>query len=102
MSTEFGDLPNHMQVIVAGSVMVIGSAWGVIKFLKPFIDNLSPKTPAPGTATDTVVVSASLADSRIMGELKSSIDRLNETQEKSNILMTMLYEALVKVIMKLS
>lgn len=100
MSTEFADLPNHMQVIVAGSVMIVGSAWGVIKFIKPFIDNLTPKNP--GTATDAVVVSASLADSRIMGELKSSIDRLNETQEKSNILMTMIYEALVKVIMKLS
>ena len=98
MATDFGGLPDHIQLMVVGTVIVVASSWGVIKFIKPFIDHLTPKTTT--TATDAVVVSAALADSRIMADLKVSVDRLNETQEKSNIINQMIYEILVKISMK--
>lgn len=93
---DFGGLPDHIQIMVSGAVVLVASAWGVIKFIKPFIDHLTPKPP-PAQSTDAVVISAALADSKHIAELKASIDKLNETQEKSNIIGQMLYEILVKV-----
>lgn len=104
--TDFGGLPDHMQVMVAGSVMVIASTWGVIKFIKPFIDHLTPKPKATET-TDAVVISAALADGKTMRELTHAIEELCEKQEagnrlaeRANIVNTMLYEAVVKLTMK--
>lgn len=101
MSVEkFDGLPDHIQLIVVVSVVIIASAWGVIKFLKPFVDHLSSKSPTAST-TDAVVISAALADSKIISDLRASIDRNTEVQEKSNIILSMLYEALVKLTLKL-
>lgn len=97
---KFDGLPDHMQLIVVVSVVIIASAWGVIKFIKPFVDHLASKNPT-ASSTDAVVISAALADGRNISELRASIDKLNETQEKSNIIGTMIYEALVRLTMKL-
>lgn len=99
MDKDFAGLPDHMQVIVAGTVMIVASTWGVIKFIKPFIDQLTPK-PTTRT-TDAVVLSADIADGKALSMLRHSVDRLNETQEKSNIIMGMLYETLVKITIKM-
>lgn len=99
MSAEFGDLPSHMKVIVTGTVVIVGSAWGLIKFIKPFIDNITPKPTT--TATDAVVISAALADGKVISELRASLDRNTEVNEKTNIILTLLYEAVVKLTMKL-
>lgn len=99
MTSDIGDLPGHIQLAVVGSVVVISSVWGVLKFLRPFIDNLNPKNEASKT-TDAVIISAALADSKLMSDLKHSIDRLCESQEKGNIIHTMLYEAITRLIQK--
>lgn len=95
-----------MQVMVAGSVVLIGSAWGVIKFIKPFIDHLTPKPKASET-TDAVVISAALADSKSIRDLTVAIEQLadhqkmsNQLAQQSHVINTMLYEAMVRLTMK--
>lgn len=80
--------------------MVIASAWGVIKFIKPLIDHFTPKTPPPAASTDAVVISAALADSKSIHELTQKIDKLCEVQEKGNIINQMLYEAVTRLTLK--
>lgn len=99
MTTDIGGLPEHMQLAVVGSVVVISSVWGVVKFLRPFIDNLTPRRQT-GATTDTVVISAALADGKLMSDLTHSVDRLCEAQEKGNVINTMLFEAITRLIHK--
>lgn len=99
MTTDIGGLPEHMKLMVVGTVIVVSSVWGVIKFLKPFIDNLAPKSQTP-KETDAVVISAALADGKIMSNLTHSVDRLAEATEKGNIINTMLLEAITRLIHK--
>jgi hypothetical protein len=105
VATDIGALPDHMQLMVVGSVVVISSVWGVVKFLRPFIDNLSSK-PSQHT-TDAVVISAALADGRLMHDLTSAVNRLceaeergNETKMRGNIINEMLLEAINRLIHK--
>ena len=88
-----------MKLMVVGTVVVISSVWGVVKFLKPFIDSMAPKGGTP-TTTDAVVISAALADGKLMSDLRHSIDRLSESQEKANIINTMLIEVITRLIHK--
>lgn len=104
--TDFGGLPDHIQIMVAGSVMIIGSAWGVIKFIKPFIDHLTPK-PKATESTDAVVISAALADGKSIRDLTHAIEQLcyhqqasNRLAEQAHIVNTMLYEVMVRLSMK--
>lgn len=107
MAGDFGSLPAHMQVMVTGTVVLVASTWGVIKFIKPFIDNIAPKNS--NTAhTDAVVISADISDSRPILLLKHSIEELKDTQERSNeiieknnILLSMIYQVLVQVSTKI-
>lgn len=96
---DIGGLPDHMQVMVVGAVIVVSSVWGVIKFIKPFIDHLAPKSQT-SQSTDAVVISAALADSKPVRELTESIDRLCEVQHKGNIINQMLLEAITRLIHK--
>lgn len=98
--TDFGGLPDHIQVMVAGTVVVVASSWGVIKFIKPLIDQLAPKPQTSPQTTDAVVLSASFADSKAMSDLTHSIDRMCEAQEKGNIINTMLIEVITRLIHK--
>jgi hypothetical protein len=97
---DFGGLPDHMQIMVAGTVVVIASAYGVIKFIKPFIDHLTPKGPAAGQSTDTVVISAAFADRQTMKDFTESVDKLRECQAESNIINKMLLDAINRLIHK--
>lgn len=104
---DIGGLPDHMQLMVVGSVIVISSVWGVVKFIKPFIDNLAPKAKAQGQSTDAVIISAALADGKLMAELTRSVDMLRESQEKSNaihdrgnVINQMLMEAVTRLVLK--
>lgn len=106
MTTDIGALPDHMQLMVVGSVVVISSIWGVVKFLRPFIDNLTPKNHS-GHTTDAVVISAALADGRLMHDLTAAVNRLceaeergNETKMRGNIINEMLLEAINRLIHK--
>lgn len=106
MTTDIGALPDHMQLMVVGSVVVISSVWGVVKFLRPFIDNLAPKNQTPKT-TDAVVISAALADGKLMHDLTGAVNRLceaeergNEARMKGNIINEMLLEAINRLIHK--
>lgn len=96
-----------MQMMVVGTVIVVASSWGVIKFIKPFVDQLVPKPQALPQNTNTVVLPAAFVDSKAMSDLQHSIDRLcesqdraNETCEKSNIINQMLLEAINRLIHK--
>jgi formaldehyde-activating enzyme involved in methanogenesis len=107
VSEQFTALAPHLQVIV-GVLTVSGAGiWGVIKFFKPFIDNVH-KTPLPSAkSTDAVVISAALADSKFMTALSDSIDKLCESQDEANkhaikraIIDEMLLEAITRLIHK--
>jgi hypothetical protein len=77
----------------------VASLWGVIKFIKPLIDHFTPKPPA-ASSTDAVVVSASLADSKAIARLGDSIDKMAKSQEKTNLLLQMLLEAITRLTYK--
>jgi len=89
-----------MQIMVVGAVITISSVWGVAKFIKPFIDHLTPKAKPQGQSTDAVIISATLADGKLMSDLTRSVDRLSEAQEKGNVINAMLYEAITRLIHK--
>lgn len=99
MTTDIGGLPEHMQLAVVGSVVVISSVWGVVKFLRPFIDNLSPKNQTP-KETDTVVISAMFADRQTIKDFTESVDQLRECQRETNIINKMLLDAINRLIHK--
>lgn len=96
--TDIGGLPDHMQLMVVGTVTIVASVWGVIKFIKPFIDHLTPK-PTEKT-TDAVVISAALADSKTIAELNHSIERMVDVQTESNVINRMLLDAIHRLIHK--
>ena len=79
MYEAFNALAPHLQVVVAVVILIVCGCWAVIKFTKPFIDNINKQPNLK--ATDAVVISAALADSHIINSLKESIDRANETNE---------------------
>lgn len=95
---DFGGLPDHIQIMVVGIVITVGSLWGVIKFIKPFIDHLAPKQTEK--TTDAVVISAAFADTKNISELRNSIDRLIAAQTESNTINRMLLEAIHRLIHK--
>ncbi len=74
--TDISALPDSQQYMVVGTVVVITSVWAVIKFLKPFIDHLTPKPSATGS-TDTVVISGAFADTKPIALLNANVERLN-------------------------
>ena len=84
--------------MVVGVVITVGSLWGVIKFIKPFIDHLAPKQSEK--TTDAVVISAALADSKNISELKISIEKLTSVQAESNVINRMLLDAMHRLIHK--
>lgn len=98
MAEQYAALAPHLQIIVGAMILAGSGIWGVIKFFRPFIDSIhKPSTVQP---TDAVMISASLADGKMMGELKDSIERLAEAQEKANIINTMMLEAIIKLTLK--
>ncbi len=106
MSEQFTALAPHLQIIVAVLTLVGTGIWGVVKFFKPFIDNVHKTLPSAKT-TDAVVISAALADGKMMADLKHSVDKLCETQErgneareKANIINQMLLEAITRLVLK--
>ena len=96
--TDFGGLSDHQQIIVTGIIIIVGSLWGVLKFLKPFIDQLTPKNS--DKTSDAVVISAALADTKSIADLRNSIDRLITIQAESNTINRMLLEAIHRLIHK--
>lgn len=98
MSADIGGLPDHMQLMVVGTVITVSSIWGVVKFLKPLIDNLTPKETAK--TTDAVVISAALADGKPIRELTESVDKLCASQDKGNIINQMLLDAVLRLVHK--
>ncbi len=75
MTSDLSGLPYLQQIMVVGTVIVVSSVWGVTKFLKPFLDNITPKTPA--RTTDSVVISGAFADSQPINALNVNIERMN-------------------------
>ena len=96
--TDFGGLPDHIQIMVVGTVITVGSVWGVIKFIKPFIDHLTPKQSEK--TTDAVVISAALADSKNIADLKNSIEKLISVQAETNVINRMMLDAMHRLIHK--
>lgn len=100
MSEQFSALAPHLQGVVGVLILVGSGTWAVIKFFKPFIDNIHKPAPETAKPVDAVVVSAALADSRAMHTLAESIDRNTETHERGNIINQMLLEAITRLVLK--
>lgn len=101
---DISSLPDHQQIVVVMLVLVVSGVWAVTKFLKPFIDSITPKpVSAPGTA-DAVVISGAFADSKPIKELTESVDRLNGNieelilcQRSGNMEARLLVEAMTRL-----
>jgi len=98
VSEQYDALAPHLQTVVGLLILVGSGIWAVVKFFRPFIDNIH-KTPT-AKPLDAVVISASLADTKPIAELTHSIDRMCEAQEKGNIINQMLLEAITRLVLK--